>query len=1269
MKATQKYIIKVLLTLLFFPIIISAQFPNYSKSYNYNQFLQGYTSGGGGVSVNINNNIFTLSFSAGFTETYLKQGIVASLDGYTTSLPNTEIPIPNGSFFDGKGYKFYLINNKICIYGNSPQRISSFSSSITISLTSPIPVSTKIVDYLNNYTGQNKTVSTEYLTSQGQSGNKKISIMYFDGLGRELESVAVGITPSGKDLIIPFEYDIYGRKAKEYLPIPTSQSGGLLVDINTAKNTSSSYYGEPAFAEKFYDNSPLNRVTLQGAPGNSWQIGSGHEVKFGYEVNTLTDNVKKYSVTTTLSGDIYNISFTNSTSNYAAGLLTKKIAKDEDWTSTDGNNRTTEEYTNKEGQTILVRKYIEGTKADTHYVYDIYGNLSYVIPPLASAKTTLIQSDLDELCYQYRYDNQNRLVEKKLPGKGWEYMVYDQQDRLVLTQDANMGINKQWLFTKYDQFGRVLYTGIYTSTQAYGSTGRSTEQANVEAKGTNSETTSATTFTVSSMPVYYTNSTAYPTSITKLLSVNYYDAYPIDAPTRPTTIFSKNTLPNASYPNITLKGLPAASYVNNVESDAWTKSYTWYDDKARAIGSHSINYLGGYTKTETELDFAGVPQKTYTYHKRLSTDTEIAIKERFEYDAQNRLLKHFHQVNTNPEELLTFNEYNELGQLKNKKVGGNTTTPLQTVDYKYNIRGWMTQINDLTNLGTDLFGYTMNYTTSSNTTLAPAKYNGNIAEILWKTSNDGIQRNYLYDYDALNRLKSANFRTPYAANAETDFYNESLTYDVNGNILTLQRYGRPASGTTAEKIDDLGYTYTGNQLSKVADATGNYIGYPSFASPNTITYDANGNMTKHLDKGISLIQYNYLNLPKQFSIKKPTWTTNVSYIYRADGVKITKIFIPGSRGTYPTYTDYLDGFQYENSVIKFVPTAEGYFDFTKNLYIYNYADHLGNTRLSYTKNSAGVLEILEESNYYPFGLKHSGYNDITGATPSYKYKYNGKELQETGMYDYGARFYMPDIGRWGVVDPLAEQMRRWNPYTYAFDNPIHFVDPDGRAPVYDWNTGKYMDGDQEVSFEQALAYYDAGGPGGKNPRKAGSIPKGMSEEESLKEIVTIDGKKYHKNTSNLGAQFLNMLNSWAGGDDDYFVEHKEYDPVDARFSQELVSNSAGFLIGGVIGKVLGKSISLLSKSRSVIEELGPIATNTTEKSGNAIQITFREDISASSFYREMNPSATNLGSKQGFQSANGIRWQYYNGGSTNPTGWTIKGITPEGQTIILRFSK
>ena len=133
--------------------------------------------------------------------------------------------------------------------------------------------------------------------------------------------------------------------------------------------------------------------------------------------------------------------------------------------------------------------------------------------------------------------------------------------------------------------------------------------------------------------------------------------------------------------------------------------------------------------------------------------------------------------------------------------------------------------------------------------------------------------------------------------------------------------------------------------------------------------------------------------------------------------------------------------------MKFFPTAEGYFNVETGKYVYNYTDHLGNTRLSYAKSGAG-LEIIEESNYYPFGLKHEGYNALLG-NPAYKYKYNGKELQETGMYDYGARMYMSDLGRWGVVDPLAEKMTRHSPYNYAFNNPLRFIDPDGRQGT-DW---------------------------------------------------------------------------------------------------------------------------------------------------------------------------------------------------------------------------
>ncbi|WP_336687738.1 RHS repeat-associated core domain-containing protein [Chryseobacterium bernardetii] len=102
--------------------------------------------------------------------------------------------------------------------------------------------------------------------------------------------------------------------------------------------------------------------------------------------------------------------------------------------------------------------------------------------------------------------------------------------------------------------------------------------------------------------------------------------------------------------------------------------------------------------------------------------------------------------------------------------------------------------------------------------------------------------------------------------------------------------------------------------------------------------------------------------------------------------------------------------------------------------------------MSFAKDSAGGLEVTDTNNYYPFGLNHiSGMVESSNFGGYYSYKYNGKELQETGMYDYGARMYMPDIGRWGVIDPLAEQYRRWSPYNYAVNNPIRFIDPDGRG--------------------------------------------------------------------------------------------------------------------------------------------------------------------------------------------------------------------------------
>ncbi len=274
-------------------------------------------------------------------------------------------------------------------------------------------------------------------------------------------------------------------------------------------------------------------------------------------------------------------------------------------------------------------------------------------------------------------------------------------------------------------------------------------------------------------------------------------------------------------------------------------------------------------------------------------------------------------------------------------------------------------------------------------------------------------RNYSYQYDALNQLTEG--RLWDAMNLDRGEYTESLTYDLNGNIGTLKRKGRQFPGYTApENMDDLAYVYSGNRLTKVDDLSLNPSGYP--LGGKAFGYDDNGNMTVQEDKGLS-IAYNYLNLPQ--SVLSPQG--NTSYLYSADGTKVKKT--AGSK-----VVDYLTGFQYENSTLQFFPTSEGYFDVVKNKYIYNYTDHLGNVRLSYMNSGSGV-DIIEESNYYPFGLKHEGYNILTG-NAAYQYKYQGQELQETGFYSFKWRNYMPDVGRFFNIDPLAEKYT-YNS-TYAF---------------------------------------------------------------------------------------------------------------------------------------------------------------------------------------------------------------------------------------------
>jgi RHS repeat-associated protein len=778
--------------------------------------------------------------------------------------------------------------------------------------------------------------------------------------------------------------------------------------------------------------------------------------------------------------------------------LYKTITKDENWTS--GKNNTTEEFKDKEGKIVLKRTYsnynaLNQTEIehDTYYVYDQYGNLTYVIPPLANGSINL----LDELCYQYKYDERNRLVEKKLPGKQWEFIVYNTQNMPVATGSAynpwgaTNEEDKGWLITKYDGFGRVIYTGYYTGREVTNS-GRKSYQ--VEQDGIHFAETIFDN-SIDNINVGYTNKVL-PIVDFKLLTINYYDDY--DFPNAPSTV---TTLPTSTYPIAQIvKGLPTGSWIRILDDVSNTNaetSYTFYDNKYRPVRVNTSNYLGGFTQIDSNLDWSGKTLYTVTKHKYNNNATEITITDTFEYSGQDRLTLHKQQINSEPEQLITSNTYDELGQLISKKVGGeDLSLGLQTVDYSYNIRGWLKSINDTSDIVTDndLFSFKINY---NNPTNATPLFNGNISETYWKT-NDNVLRKYNYSYDNLNRLLEANYSKP--ENASTpDYFLERLSYDKNGNIQTLFRNGDMDSNNMVPEviIDNLVYTYNQqnpNQLEIVADLSGMPQGFKddvdsNYDPDNSIdyTYDANGNMISDENKGITNIIYNHLNLPVEIEFGA---NGKITYLYNATGQKVSK-HVENFVSSDDNITTYLSGgFQYKNTELQFFPHAEGYVNaalvevtcitcrpavitYTRSYdYVFNYTDHLGNIRVSYGVDpSTGGVKIMEQNHYYPFGLKHTNYNsDVllysksssgTGklkfmppaaVEPSYKYKYNGKELQDElglNMYDYGARNYDPALGRWMNIDPLSENSRRWTPYNYAYNNPMYFVDPDGMQ-ADDW---------------------------------------------------------------------------------------------------------------------------------------------------------------------------------------------------------------------------
>jgi RHS repeat-associated protein len=767
--------------------------------------------------------------------------------------------------------------------------------------------------------------------------------LYYDGLSRPIQTVVKAFSPAGYDLVQPMLYDSLSRQQYKYLEYisPTNNGNFKNNPFNEQNNFLSSFYnptndlnGEKFFYSKTnFDASPLNRVLSTYPQGNSW-VGSALGISMQYSISTTADSVV-----------IWNISYTQGitpTSNgyYGYGQLIKTVVIDER-----GNQIV--EYKDNEGKVILKKVQVSASPSTghsgwlcTYYVYDDLHNLRCVIQPLGvaalqsanwvfDASTWRNSSIARGLCFSYEYDLRNRVIIKRLPGAGEVWIVYDGRDRLVMSQDSLQRSQGKWLYTQYDSLNRAVTTGIWTTA------GDINYHQNLAAAS-----------------VSYPN----PNSNYVVLTQTWYDDYTlvnsngsglssslITTYTSNTSYFYSADDNNFPYPrSITAtnqtKGLVTGSKTNVVGSNTYLYAVNYYDDRARIIQTHSTNYSGGKDTATIQYSFTGKILRTLVGHGKAGINTlnYLVLTKHF-YDAAGRVTAVTKKIGASLEDSIAVNRYDELGQLSLKKLGQQrtsltnytyTTSPIDTLRYSYNIRGWLRGINkdyvNAANNAMNWFGIELNYDYG----FTQSQFNGNVAGAKWRNGSDGQQRAYGFTYDGANRITKADFTQNAGSNiwnlsAGLDFSLHSINYDLNGNIISMNQMGVKLNAATL--IDSLLYSYNtnSNQLNYVTDKvndTSAHLGdFTELNNDITQDYSYDGNGNKYIDnnKAIGNIHYNHLNLPDSIAI---TGKGYIKYVYDAIGTKVQKITIDNIANK-KTVTSYISGFVYQFTAIP--STANG----------------------------------------------------------------------------------------------------------------------------------------------------------------------------------------------------------------------------------------------------------------------------------------------------------------------------------------------------------
>ena len=842
----------------------------------------------------------------------------------------------------------------------------------------PNPVSPSVPDMDRPSSGLSVTAGRNWILSEFPSpGGSRREVVYYDGLGRTEQKVAVGGAIRRNDVITLFGHDIFGNQTIDRLPYVGGPDGGSFIQDATLRQQSyyASEYGSAdgarAYGETVFESCPGGRVLRTYLPGS---VLSEHPSSVEYVTNAAEEvevlDVDESSGTATVFGY------------YPAGSLSGERV-------TDGDGRVTVTWKDSDGRLIRIDSGVGDSEARTLYGYGVRGDLRWVVSPEGYARLPKrgvgmpVDGEFaDRYCWRYAYDSRGNRTACYRPGAGLELTLHDAAGRLLMRQDQKMREDGVWIGYTYDNIGRLLSERIIKDT-----TGTDWPSGLPELDGDRLVALSASV-------------------AGRQLRVCYYDRMPSDMTAE---MDFKDVSSAAATDRVNLDGRGRLTYekVSTTYGEPYAERAYYYDVWGNVIQSVEKR-PSGMLRSSFRYD----PQRrliaSRIEYRDRRNDIDDVLLETFTYDNDGQVLSETASLNGHLSTVT--HDYDGLGRLVSKTYTCDAgDDPLQE-SFTYNLQGWESG-RDVSlgaeSIFTSILGY---YDAPSGT---EPSFTGDITSWTWRHTGSP-EREYRFRYDALNRLSDS---MEYEDGALTNRHAErNITYDRNGNILSLTR----SNGSGAET---LAFGYDGNR--RTGDG---------------FDYDSNGNLT---GDPVSYVRadYDILNLPRSLF---GDGDYPAEYVYLADGTKVSSKMEEIYQGYY-----YVGPFVYRLWSDDYIPSevsvrygggvitrdSEGAYSS-----VAYFRDHLGSTRVKV--RDCG--EVVGEYDYLPYG-------GLASYCPpsewSNDYLFGGKELESAhnvSWYDSGAR-YQTTHGVFTSQDPLAEKYYSISPYAYCAGNPVNSVDPDGNV--------------------------------------------------------------------------------------------------------------------------------------------------------------------------------------------------------------------------------